>query len=315
MFAICIESSHERGMGHFFRMMNFIGLLNEKNEKYVVLINNNQVSIDILNEKKIISEIVDYQDFDSDWETRLIKKYKFSYWINDRLDTNVKHSLNVVKNGIKLITFDDRGSGSEITDINFFGLAFEGLNELKGKKVLTGLKYLVLNKEIEKYRKIRKSINKIVVTLGGSDTYGVTLKAVKILKKINKSATVIIGPLFEHVHELEKLTNERFQIKSNCNSLIEEFSNYDLAITGGGITPFEANASGLPCIIIANEIFEIPNARYLEKSGSSVFAGYHTEINELIFSEKYSIEKMSKSGIKNIKLNGLENIYGEIKKL
>ena len=143
--------------------------------------------------------------------------------------------------------------------------------------------------------------------------YGATLKVVKILKKINKNAAIIIGPLFNHIHELEKSADERFQIKSNCRYLIEEFSKYDLAITGGGITPFEANASGLPCIIIANEIFEIPNARFLEKLGSSVFAGYHTEINELAFNKKYPIEEMSKAGIENIKLNGLENIYDEIK--
>ena len=39
--------------------------------------------------------------------------------------------------------------------------------------------------------------------------------------------------------------------------MAEEMSRHDLAVTGGGMTPFEANAAGLPCIVVANETFEI----------------------------------------------------------
>ena len=92
--------------------------------------------------------------------------------------------------------------------------------------------------------------------------------------------------------------------------MAKEMSNYNLA-TGGGITPFEANASGLPCIVIANEKFEIPVCKRLEKLGGSVFAGFRNEINNEIF-KKLDIYSMSNNGLRNIPLNGLYNIINKL---
>ena len=156
---------------------------------------------------------------------------------------------------------------------------------------------------------------KIIVTLGGSDTYGVTIKVVEILKKLSKSATIITGPSFLHGKELENITDGRFIIKKTVPSLIEEFYNYDIAVTGGGITPFEANATGLPCIIIANEIHEIQTSEYLQKLGSSIFAGYHENFDIELFSQDFDIMKMSKIGSETIKTNGVKNIFEEIFKI
>ena len=38
MFAICLESSHQKGMGHFFRMMNFLETLRAHDERFVILL-------------------------------------------------------------------------------------------------------------------------------------------------------------------------------------------------------------------------------------------------------------------------------------
>jgi len=98
-------------------------------------------------------------------------------------------------------------------------------------------------------------------------------------------------------------------------SLIETFHGYDLAVTGGGITPFEANASGLPCIIIANELSEVPNGKLLHELGCSVFAGYYERLNKDIFKQRLDINKMSRVGMSRIGLNGAENVYRKIKAL
>jgi spore coat polysaccharide biosynthesis predicted glycosyltransferase SpsG len=315
MIGICLESSHQRGMGHLFRVLNLVNFLTEKRLSFVLFINNDEKAISLIKEKNIPYEIVNLSDFESDWESVLINKYNIDFWINDRLDTDIKHSENVVKNNIKLITFDDSGSGAELVSINIAALTFNNSEKLKGNKVLTGIKYLILNKEIEKYKRIRSKTEKILVTLGGSDTYGVSLKVIEILKKIDKPATIIIGPSFQHKKELKNIIDKRFIVKNTVPSLIEEFYNYDIAITGGGITPFEANATGLPCIIIANEIHEIQAAQYLQKLGSSIFAGYHENIDIKLFSQNFDIVKMSKIGSETIKTDGVENIFEEILKI
>ncbi len=314
MFAICIEASHSKGMGHLFRMLNFAKYLKKQKEEFIFLINDNDKTKDILVLHNISYIIVDLDDFTSNWEFVIIEKYDIKYWINDRLDTNKQHSLNIKNRDIKLITLDDLGSGAKYSDINICGLFFHN-NTLESKKILKGIKHLILNDEIQKYKKVRAEIKNILVTLGGSDTYGVTIKVLKLLKKYNIKATIHIGPSFEDRKELNKELTSDYKVITYVPSLIEEFSKCDLAITGGGITPFEANASGLPCLIIANELFEIPNGKFLDDLGSSKFLGYYDNIDETILSnlDDLDINSMSKNGMKYLNTQAVEKIYVEIK--
>lgn len=315
VFGICIESSHKKGMGHFFRALNIIDFLKQRKENYILLVNSDINLASILRKKEIFFGTVNLNDLTSDWESKFIRKYKIDVWINDRLDTQIEHARNVKKNLTKLISLDDRGRGAEIADINFGSLPYNFNYSLKGIIVLKGLEYLVLDKKVSVFRRLRKKCEKVLVTLGGSDTYGVTVKVIKILKNNKIKATIVAGPSFKHWEELNKIADEDYGIINNVPSLTEEFSAYDLAITGGGITPFEANASGLPCIVIANELEEIDNGLFLESLGSSVFAGYHKDINEDVFLKKLNIEEMSNIGISKVKTCGVENIYRQITQL
>lgn len=316
MFAICIEASHEKGMGHLFRMLNLAKYLGKKDEDFIFVINDNEKTEEILNSKNIVFETVNLEDYTSNWEFSVIQKYKIEYWINDRLNTNKKHSLNVKNSNSKLITFDDLGSGSEYSDLNICGLFFNKEN-LRGAKVLKGIEYLILNSEIDIYKKERKKIEKVLVTLGGSDTYGVTIKVIKLLKKYNIKATIHTGPSFIHTNELEKELTKEYKLIKHVHSFIEEFSKYDLAITGGGITPFEANASGLPCLIVANELFEVQNGIFLDELTSSKFIGYHENIDVAILSklDSLNINNMSKIGMVALTTDAPSKIYKEIQQI
>jgi spore coat polysaccharide biosynthesis predicted glycosyltransferase SpsG len=313
MFAICIEASHSKGMGHLFRMLNFAAYLKTQQLNFIFLINDNEKTKGILKTCGYKYEIVNLEDLSSDWETALTKKYSFTYWINDRLNTEENHSLNVIKNGVKLITFDDLGSGAKLSDVNVCGLFFNQDN-LQGKKILKGVDYLILNPEIDKLKRVRTELKNIVVSLGGSDTYGVTIKVLKLLKKCNIKATIHIGPSFQHIDQLGSELTDEYKVVSFVPSLIEMFGEFDVAITGGGVTPFEANASGLPCLVIANELFEIPNGKYLESIGSSRFLGFYEEINEQIFGklQDLDIESMSRKGMEILSTNATQKIYEEI---
>jgi spore coat polysaccharide biosynthesis predicted glycosyltransferase SpsG len=178
---------------------------------------------------------------------------------------------------------------------------------------LTGIQYLALNPEIDRFRRARTQLTSpVLVTLGGSDTYGVTVQVVALLKELDRPATIVTGPSFQHAEELERVLDQRFTWKSEVPSLIREFYGYDLAITGGGVTPFEANASGLPCIIVANEPHEIEIGRYLASVGSSIFAGYYREMAEQVFERELDLAAMSRAGIEQIKTNGADNILREL---
>ncbi|HBV84731.1 MAG TPA: hypothetical protein DEB74_18410 [Lachnospiraceae bacterium] len=310
MIAICIESSHKRGMGHFFRALNLLDYLEKVNEKIVIVINKDRVSNQILDENHIMYETVDYSDVISNWENKIIQKYQIKIWILDKYETTIELTRHVKEKGVILAAIDDVGVGAELVDLHFCSMIF---HSMRGKYIYTGIEYLILNQKIKKYRRQRTKIQRILVTLGGSDTYGVTVKMVKLLKQNGCHADIIIGPNFSHLDLLEQELNSHFVLYKTVPSLIAKFYEYDIAITGGGVTCFEANASGLPCIIVANEIHEIEIGKYLASFGGAIFAGYYKDVEKKdIDISEVDIVEMSKAALQAIPLNGMENIYKEI---
>lgn len=310
MIIVCIESSHQRGMGHFYRALNILEYFRSVNESALVVINQDKTSIQILDEKEIAYEVVDYTDVASNWEKDIIQKYRADVWLLDKFQTGLELAGHIKGTGTILAAIDDCGAGAELVDLHFCAMLFR---DIKGKRIFAGKEYMILNPEIAKYRKQRTEMKKLIVTLGGSDTYGVTVKVIKILKKQGQCADIVIGPNFRHRHMLEQEIDSHFIVYNTVPSLIEKFYDYDLAITGGGITCFEAIASGLPCIIVANELHEIDIGRYLASFKGAKFAGYYQDISEQdIDVGSINVREMSKAALQAVPLNGMENIYKAI---
>ncbi len=311
MFALCIEASHQRGMGHLFRMLSFSEFLRVRSIPFTFLTNPDAVAESILAGRNCPYEQVDLQSPD-DWQSDIVRRLGIQLWIDDRLDTDARHASHLKACGIPRVTFDDRGLGAAGAELNVAALAFDDAETLTGKKVLSGTRYLVLNREIERYRRSRTGAGSILVSMGGSDTHGATVKVVQILKAAGRSATVVVGPAFRHETELQAALTETFTVKRALPSLVEEFSRHSLAITGGGITPFEANASGLPCVVIANEDFEIPVGRGLAAMGGAVFAGHYSAIDEDLLTLDLPIAQMSDAALAHVDLLGAERVLDEI---
>jgi spore coat polysaccharide biosynthesis predicted glycosyltransferase SpsG len=312
MFALCIESSHARGMGHFYRALNLADGLAKAGLSYTFYLNDHAPSLQILVERGAPHRVVDLEDFTDNWEASLIQQDGISLWLNDRLDTDVRHAEKVKAMGLPLVTFDDRGTGGALADLHIAALAFDAQERLAGARLLHGADYLILNPRISDFTRLRKQLSSILVTLGGSDTYGVTVKVVWLLKEMGLSATIVVGPAFMHTAMLDESLTEGFTLKRGVPSMIEEFYRHDLAITGSGITPFEANASGLPCVVIANEQFEIPVGVALQQLGSSFFAGHHESLALPLFREDLPLEQMSQAGMRNIGLQGTQRVVSAL---
>ena len=315
MFALCIESSHARGMGHFFRALNLAQGLAKAGLSHMFYLNDHAPSRKILVERGEPHRVVDLEDFTGNWEASLIHQDGITLWMNDRLDTDIRHANKVKSTCIPLVTFDDRGTGAALADLHIAALAFDEQEHLAGAKLLRGADYLILNPQISDYTRLRQQLSSILVTLGGSDTYGVTIKVLQSLKEMNLAATIVVGPGFKHMDMLNEVLTEDFTLKCGVPSMIEEFYRHDLAITGGGITPFEANASGLPCVVIANELFEIPVGKELQQLGGSVFAGHHDALSLPLFNADLPLVQMSQAGMHNIGLQGTQRVIAALQEL
>ena len=192
MYAICVECSHQRGMGNLFRVLNIINWFDVHKIKYILLINNDERSVMYLNNRNISYRTVDLWDYKSNWEKKIIEQYGIRTWINDRMDTDIRHTENVKKCKVKLCSFDDMGSGARLVDQNFCAMIFDNKCNLRGKRVFTGVEYMVLNPEILQYKKLRTEKRRILVTLGGSDTYGVTVRVAQAIRNLPYHFTIVM---------------------------------------------------------------------------------------------------------------------------
>ena len=301
-------------MGHLFRSLLYADYLDSVDEKYIVLINNDRNAIDILISKNIPYRIVDYND-NTDWQTQIIEQLNANVWIQDKFETSQEMAKNIKKNNILFCTIDEFGFGADYCDIHFAGMLYLTGNEIKGKKIYYGPEYVILNPEIEKYRKMRSNINNIIISLGGSDPYGLTIEIVKYISEFDYNVEIVIGPNFDYRQELDAVNIKNYIVKQNIPSLIQEFSKFDYAITGGGVTCCEANACGIPCAIFANAPHEINTGKFMEKRGGAVYVGSYEGWNKSVIDDisKANVEKMSLAGMKTFDAKAIERIFTTIK--
>lgn len=299
-------------MGHVFRALNLAAKLREEGRPLTFFLNEHPPALHLVAKHGFSFEIVPLLG-GVGWERDVITRHGVKLWVNDRLDTSHAHASLIKSCGIPLVTFDDRGDGARLADLNIAALVFDPAESLHGARVLQGADYLVLNPEIAKNQHRREFLNSIIVTMGGSDTYGVTVKVVKALAtKEFTNVTVVVGPAFGHMAALEACLPKSFSLKRNVPSLAEEFRGHDLAVTGGGVTPFEAAAAGLPCAVIASEDFEVPVGRALERMHAAVFLGHHQSVDWSRLSCDIDVVTMSEAGMNNVGVSGTARVVSAI---
>jgi len=310
LYIICVESSKTRGMGHFFRSLLYASFLQKRHVPFILLINDDEKAVEILKNKGVPFQIVDYAD-EADWETPLIEKYRADVWLQDKFETHISMAEHITKNDILFCAVDEFGPGVELCDIHFGGMIYLTGHEVGGKKIYCGPEYVILNPEIDSYRRVRRKVYNVIVSLGGSDPYGMTVEAVDQLCKTDLNVEVIIGPDFSHRAELDRVNAKNYPVLQNVPSLIEEFSRFDFAITGGGVTCCEASSSGLPCMIIANAPHEVNTGLFMEKRGGAIYAGSYEGWNKEIISRitDLDIERMSMAGIETFDTKAIERIF------
>jgi len=175
-----------------------------------------------------------------------------------------------------VVTVDDAGEGAKSADLNI-----NVLYPIPG--AVTGLKFLALRNEFQKAHKkvntIREDIQELLVTQGGSDTYGFTPQIIRALEGVGwrPHCTVVVGPAFQHEVDLDKAVQSStldLTIRRNPPHMHQLMEKADLAITAGGLTMFELACVGTPSLVICGEPFEVETAQRLENAGVVVNLGF-----------------------------------------
>jgi spore coat polysaccharide biosynthesis predicted glycosyltransferase SpsG len=315
MFALCIEASHARGMGHLYRALALAQALEAKGAAVSLLLNDWTPAVDVARDHGRNVEIVSLSDTQSGWERDVIDRLGVHVWVNDRLDTTAAHAAHVRSTSARLASIDDRGAGAAQADLNIVAFPANDDEKLPGRRVLSGVSYLVMDPDVARHRRQRQGNGSLVVSMGGSDTYGVTVDIVRALRERQRRAVVILGPGFAHDEALASALTDDFTVRRAVPSLVEEFAHHDLAITAGGVTPCEANAAGLPCIIVATEPWEARTGEVLSALGGSIYAGPRANIDMTVFDRELPIAAMSAAALAHVPADGAARVAEALRAL
>lgn len=281
-FVISIEASHQRGMGHLFRGINLGRALRDSGHHICFVVNRDDRSLAILAESGFAHEVIEsYKD--TGWEGKIIREHAPDWWVNDRLDTDADHARAVTAKGVRLATFDDHGGGASLALHDFLAMDLSPAEIRPNGRY--GPDYIILNPAIGDCRRMRRhhtACGTVLVSMGGSDTHGVTPGVVKALAtlKLCVAIHVVTGPNFRHHDKLADAIRETVApptIHCQVPDLIGMMADADLLVCGGGITLFEAAALGVPALTVANEPHEVPVAEWFARQGFSINTGFHRD--------------------------------------
>ena len=288
------EGSHKQGMGDVFGSIALAEAFKKETSAILFLVKDNKETKDVLNEKGFAFQVADRLDE----ETHILSEYQSDVVIINKLDNPPDYVKTLKQYASVLVTIDDAGEGAKHADLNI-----NVLYPIEGS--ISDPSYITLREEFlnarQKERKIRQKVSKVLVTQGGSDTYGFTPKILSAIDKASDDFTVVavIGPAFKHHKELDNVLarmQKKVDVLYNVKNFSELMLQMDLAITAGGITMFELSCLGVPSIVVCGERFEVATAERLESYGVVLNLGFGYDV------EGYSITSAVESSVKNFAL-------------
>lgn len=328
-----VDGAQHLGLGHIMRCIAFAQRLRNKGLKPIFVIRDY--------EKKIAELICQYEypvltippdsslALDASLTSNYASQYKINLIITDlsnkdfmaNQDEYAKY-LQGLKNCCKfLITMDGLNYisyPSDIVIIPYYGGEKKQHKSSNNTKFLLGPSYFIFRKEFIEAAKIKREIKKaaknILITMGGSDPCGLSLKTVKALNKLNirsLNLRIVIGIAFKSNLKqsiARALGNFKgtYEFFMGSDNMAELMLWSDLIISNGGLTKYEMAVTGTPGIVIAQDEIEAQRAKEFEKAGTVLYLGSIDEVDES------AIAEATAQLLKNYELRSHMSVRGRI---
>jgi spore coat polysaccharide biosynthesis predicted glycosyltransferase SpsG len=187
----------------------------------------------------------------------------------DILDTGTSPDIcaRLGEGGLPVITFDNTGEGRLTAGaiINFL-VRDPAPETVRSRRIALheGPEYATLVPEYAGANEVEHPIapvaRRLLVSLGGGDAAGLTLKVLRAVQQSRSSleVTVVVGSAYPHRESLDLLaasSRVKVTVRQNVASLLEEFRRADMAVVAGGLTMHEALATGTPALALCQEVW------------------------------------------------------------
>lgn len=251
--ALRLMAGNKFGLGHLARLQKLS--LSLKSDYFWIIESENKNISKLINKKNgkyIISKKIDDKKV-----IKKILKLGFKKIIFDLPDNNFKKKKEIISlyksNSFKTVSYDlpKYQTNADIKIIPYL----TNYKSLKNKNIFLGPQYLGL-----RFKKSKKSkINKILISISGSDKLNIGKKIFDKLKDTKFKITYIQGL------NKKKLATRTHKIIQFNQSLIKIIDKNDLIITGEGMTKYDVVYRNKPLIIVqqfrSNDLIKVFNSK------------------------------------------------------
>ena len=194
--------------------------------------------------------------------------------ILDMLNTTKKQVLGLKKHNIKVISFEDLGSGSRFTDLT--------INELydrpqtAGQNIEWGHENFFIRDEFDyvKPNKFKDKVNNLLITYGGTDHNNLSLSTLQAVEGFCRedgiTIHVVTGIGYSHKQEMLdyiKKSGSKIEFTNASGVISRIMSDTQLAIVSNGRTVYELVHMNVPSIVVSHHEREKTHSFSAEENG------------------------------------------------
>ena len=135
-------------------------------------------------------------------------------------------------------------------------------------------------------KEVREQPRRVLLSFGGSDPQGLTLKAARALQALPAGIEIVAvaGPAFSHRAEFETLApslGRRVVLINQAGGHIADLMfDADVVVGSGGMSVYEIAALGTPGIVLGQNAKEDRRMREFARHGTVEYLGLGTEVDE-----------------------------------
>ncbi|MBO8173590.1 MAG: hypothetical protein H0Z33_17115 [Bacillaceae bacterium] len=242
----------EIGLGHIYRCLLLADNLIDHDIKFV-LSNKSDIGVEKIRESNFPYTVI--QD---NYEIgELIRTHECDILINDILDTDKNYIEYCKSQGVRVVNFEDLGTGAAYADAVINDL-YEKRNNLENH--YWGSEYYCIRDEflLAKPAGFKENVEEVLVIFGGTDPCNLTYRLFEVIKSIpNHNSihyTFILGMGYKYAEDLISKSNTlnlNIDIVKDVKLMTEYMGRADLAVSSQGRTMFELASMAVPTILLA----------------------------------------------------------------
>lgn len=202
--------------------------------------------------------------------------------VNDILNTDAAYIRRLQSHGIKVVNFEDLGSGATQADLTINDLYDEPL--LPGRRIRWGAPWFFVRDEFASARPNRfaDEVSALMIAFGGTDPSDLTRKVLRAISPYCASrgieVVIVTGDGYGHIAELEAMISgmpaPRITYTHATGVISHLMEQVQLAICSNGRTVYELAHMNVPAIVLAHHEREKTH-RYAAPENGFVPLGMH----------------------------------------